>query len=160
MDFGNGVGGFQARVASATSGGNIEIRLDSPTGTLIGTCPVEGTGDWQTYTDAKCVVSGVTGKHDLYLVYTGGSGYLFNLNWFTFTAGSVNTGKLGDINNDGQIDAIDLQLLKKHLLGLGEIEDTKLADLDANGDIDAIDFSLLKQFLLGISTSFPGQGAA
>ncbi len=160
VDFGDGVEGFKARVASATSGGNIEIRLDSATGTLIGTCPVTGNGDWQTYTDVKCAVSGATGKHDVYLVFTGGSGYLFNINWFTFTAGSVNTGTLGDINNDGQIDAIDLQLLKKYLLGLGEIEDTKLADLDANGDVNAIDFSLLKQFLLGISTSFPAQGAA
>jgi len=44
VDFGNvGPTSFEARVASATNGGNIEIRLDSPTGTLIGTCKVEGT---------------------------------------------------------------------------------------------------------------------
>ncbi len=41
IDFGNGAAGFQARVASATSGGNIEIRLDSINGTLIGTCPLQ-----------------------------------------------------------------------------------------------------------------------
>jgi enterochelin esterase-like enzyme len=156
VDFGNGAAGFTARVSSANSGGNIEIRLDSATGTLIGTCAVAGTGDWQTFADAKCNVSGVTGKHDVYLKFTGGSGYLINLNWFTFTEQS--TAKLGDINSDGQIDAIDLQLLKKYLLGSGTIENTKLADMDASGDVNALDFSLLKQYLLGTITVFPGQG--
>lgn len=84
IDFGNGAASFQARVASASSGGNIEIRLDSITGTLIGTCPVAGTGGWQTWTDVKCNVSAGSGKHDVYLKFTGGNGYLFNLNWFKF----------------------------------------------------------------------------
>lgn len=156
VDFGSGAESFTARAASATSGGNIEIRLDSPNGTLIGTCPVAGTGDWQTYADVNCSVSEVSGKHDLYLKFTGDSGYLFNINWFTFTA--RNSAKLGDLNSDDQIDAMDFQLMKKYLLGLGEIKDTKLADLDASGTIDVLDLMLLKQYLLGTITSFPGQG--
>lgn len=157
VDFASGAGSFTARVASATNGGYIEIRLDSPNGTLIGTCPVKGTGDWQTYIDVKCAVSEVKGKHDLYLMFTGDSGYLFNINWFTFTALSL--AKLGDLNMDDQIDAMDFQLMKKYLLGLGEIEDTRLADLDASGAIDVLDLILLKQYLLGIINSFPGQGS-
>jgi hypothetical protein len=31
-------------------------------------------------------VSGATGTRDLYLKFTGGSGYLFNVNWWQFTA--------------------------------------------------------------------------
>lgn len=85
VDFGNGVGTFNARVASATAGGNIEVRLDSPTGTLLGTCAVPNTGGWQTWTTKSCNVSGATGIHYLYLRFTGGAGYLFNINWFTFT---------------------------------------------------------------------------
>ncbi|HEX2926876.1 MAG TPA: endo-1,4-beta-xylanase [Ruminiclostridium sp.] len=154
IDFGSGAANFQARVSSANSGGNIEIRLDSASGTLVGTCPVAGTGDWQTFVDAKCSVSGVSGKHDLYLKYTGGSGYLFNINWFTFGTASI-SGKTGDLNSDGQIDAIDFQVLKKYLLGSGTIENTKLADLDANGTVDAMDFVLMKQYLLGQVTIFP-----
>ena len=100
IDFGSGATSFQARVASATSGGNIEIRLDSPNGTLIGTCPVAGTGGWQTWAAATCNVSGVSGKHDLYLKFTGGSGYLFNLNWFRFGTGS-NSKSLEELNPDG-----------------------------------------------------------
>ncbi len=158
VNFGEGAQSFKARISSATSGGNIEIRLDSPTGTLAGTCPVAGTGDWQTWTDVTCNISGVSGKHDLYLKFTGDSGYLFNINWFTFTKEN-NTVKLGDLNGDGQIDAIDFQIMKKHLLGLGTIENTKVADLDANGAVDALDLLLLKQYLLGTITVFPGQGA-
>jgi alpha-L-fucosidase len=87
FNFSSNPTGFQARVASATSGGNIEIRLDSSTGTLVGTCAVAGTGGWQTYTTKTCSVSGATGTHTLYLKFTGGSGYLFNVNWFQFTGG-------------------------------------------------------------------------
>ena len=155
VNFGEGAQSFQARVSSATSGGNIEIRLDSIDGTLVGTCPVKGTGDWQTWADVTCNVSGVTGKHDLYLKFTGDSGYLFNINWFKFSKASVVTEKIGDINNDGQIDALDLMALKKFILGLDTIENTKLADLDANGEVNAIDFALLKQYIMGLITDFP-----
>ncbi|MCL6592046.1 MAG: cellulase family glycosylhydrolase [Firmicutes bacterium] len=89
IDFGSGATGFEARVASNTSGGNIEIRLDSPSGTLVGTCSVSGTGGWQTWTTRTCTVSGASGAHNLILRFTGGSGYLFNVNWFKFTNQTV-----------------------------------------------------------------------
>ncbi|KAG9694991.1 putative plasma membrane ferric-chelate reductase, partial [Aureobasidium melanogenum] len=41
--FGNGAKSFSARIASATNGGKIELRLGSVTGTLVGTCNVPGT---------------------------------------------------------------------------------------------------------------------
>ncbi len=153
VDFGS-VKSFQARVASNSSGGNIELRLDSVNGTLIGTCPVASTGGWQTWTDAKCSIDSVSGTHNLYLKFTGGSGYLFNLNWFTFTGGT--TAKLGDVNSDGAIDALDMQMLKASLLKVVTLENPKLADLDASGSFDALDFSLMKQYLLHIITVFPG----
>ncbi len=84
VDFRSGAATFTARVASGSSGGNIELRLDSSTGTLVGTCPVPGTGGWQAWTTRSCPVSGASGVHDLYLRFTGGSGYLFNVNWWQF----------------------------------------------------------------------------
>jgi arabinoxylan arabinofuranohydrolase len=87
VDFASGAISFDARVASAGSGGNIELRLDSQTGTLVGTCTVTGTGGWQTWTTKSCTVSGAAGVHDLYLKFTGGSGLLFNFNWWKFTPG-------------------------------------------------------------------------
>ncbi len=156
VDFGSGASSFQARVASSTEGGNIELHLDSIDGPSIGICPVASTGGWQNWTDAKCSVSGVTGKHSLYLKFTGGSGYLFNLNWFVFGKETV---KLGDINSDGAIDALDMQLLKASLLKVVTLENPKLADLDASGSVDALDFALMKQYLLHAINVFPGEGA-
>ncbi|MBN2738192.1 MAG: family 43 glycosylhydrolase [Spirochaetales bacterium] len=89
VDFDSGASGFEARVASNTSGGKIELRLGSQTGTLIGTCTVSGTGGWQNWTTVSTTVSGASGLKDLFLCFTGGSDFLFNLNWWRFT-GSEN----------------------------------------------------------------------
>ncbi|WP_156046203.1 family 43 glycosylhydrolase [Herbidospora cretacea] len=85
--FGTGASSFTARVASGTSGGRIEVRLGSATGTLVGTCNVAGTGGWQNWSTVTCPISGATGTRDLYLRFAGNSGYLFNLNWWQFTGG-------------------------------------------------------------------------
>jgi hypothetical protein len=84
VNFGSGVLSFIARVASATSGGNIELRLDTTTGPLVGTCAIAGTGGWQTWATRTCTVTGATGIHNLFLRFTGGSGLLFNFNWWKF----------------------------------------------------------------------------
>ncbi len=88
VDFGNESTSsltFQARVSSANSiGGNIEVRLDSITGPLIGTCGVSNTGGWQKWITKACNIKATTGVHNLYLVFKGGDGYLFNLNWINF----------------------------------------------------------------------------
>jgi hypothetical protein len=46
---------------------------------------VPPTGGWQTWTSVTCPVGGATGTQDLYLRFTGGSGYLFNIDWWRFT---------------------------------------------------------------------------
>jgi alpha-L-fucosidase len=82
-----GPNGFTGRIAGLDTSGRIAVRLDSPTGTLLGTLNGVNTGAWQTYTTASCSVSGTTGNHDLYLVFTAG----LNLNWFKFTTGATPT---------------------------------------------------------------------
>ncbi|MCC4319486.1 glycoside hydrolase family 43 protein [Streptomyces malaysiensis] len=84
--FGAGPSSFTARVASATGGGSIELRLGGPNGTVVGRCGVPNTGGWQTWTTVSCPVSGLTGTQDLYLRFAGGSGYLVNADWWRFTA--------------------------------------------------------------------------
>ncbi|MET9697257.1 family 43 glycosylhydrolase [Streptomyces sp. NPDC006529] len=83
--FGAGAGSFTARTASNTSGGRIELHLDSPTGPTVGTCTAAGTGGWQTWSTVSCPVTGATGTHDLYLRFAGGSGFLFNVDWWQFS---------------------------------------------------------------------------
>lgn len=62
------------------------------------------------------------------------------------------TGKVGDLNGDGNIDAIDYALMKQYLLGIINdfpvADDIKAADFDSDGSINAIDFALLKKYLL------------
>ncbi|NBI27767.1 carbohydrate-binding protein [Chengkuizengella marina] len=88
VDFGMGDGatGIEARVATQSSGGTIEIRLNSISGTLIGTVDIQNTGGWQSWDTNTASISNVTGIHDIYFVFTGASGEgIGNLNWFTFT---------------------------------------------------------------------------
>ena len=80
---------FTARVASGLRGGQIEIRLDSLGGQLLGTLHVPGTGgweQWQTITaDLAAIDSYPSRLHnrDLYLVFTGRKGpKLFNFDWW------------------------------------------------------------------------------
>lgn len=84
VNFDSGATSFIARVASATNGGSIELHLDTLTGPIIGTCAISSTSGWQTWATKTCNVSGAKGTHDLYLKFTGGSGLLFNFNWWKF----------------------------------------------------------------------------
>jgi len=91
LDFGTGASSFEARVASAGAGGNIEIRVGSTTGTLVGTCAVPVTGGWQTWQNVTCNVSGLSGIKNIYFRFTGGSSYLFNFQSYRFYQGSAAT---------------------------------------------------------------------
>jgi arabinoxylan arabinofuranohydrolase len=83
VDFGKGVKSFEANVA-ALGGGSIEIRLDKTNGVLAGTCEIKpGTGaeNWHT---VSAKVSKAAGLHDVYLMFKGQNGHLFNFNWWKF----------------------------------------------------------------------------
>jgi arabinoxylan arabinofuranohydrolase len=96
VDFGSlGAESFSARVASAASGGNIEIRLGEPMGTLVGNCAVSATGGAQTWTTSSCAVSGATGIADLYLRFTGSGSSLFTVNYWQFTPIAGGSGGAG-----------------------------------------------------------------
>lgn len=64
------------------------------------------------------------------------------------SGGSVPSFKTGDVNDDGNVDAIDVALLKKYLLDSSVKIDTLTADINADKNIDALDFALLKKSLL------------
>ena len=84
VDFADGAAAFSARVASSTSGGTIEVRLGSPNGQLVGTLAVGNTGGWQNWVTRTARIDNISGVHDVYLKFTGGSGYLLNINWWQF----------------------------------------------------------------------------
>jgi hypothetical protein len=84
VSFGSGAGTFEARVASE-NGGNIALHLDNRDDAPVGTCAVPNTGGGQNWETVSCEVSGAEGLHNLNLVFTGGAGKLFNINWWKFT---------------------------------------------------------------------------
>jgi arabinoxylan arabinofuranohydrolase len=86
VDFGKGAKSFEASVASASQGGTIEIYTDSLSGPLLGTCMVANTGDWQKWITKSCKVDKINGVHDLYFVFKGEKGDLFNFDWWKFNA--------------------------------------------------------------------------
>jgi arabinoxylan arabinofuranohydrolase len=92
-DFGtSGARTFKANVASNT-GGKIEIRLGSVTGTLVGTLQVPSTGGEQVWREVETTVSGAAGVHNIFFVFTGtGSGNLFNFDYWQFSTNSASSG--------------------------------------------------------------------
>ncbi|MDF1571480.1 MAG: family 43 glycosylhydrolase [Bacteroidales bacterium] len=78
----SGIYDLTARVATATEGGTIEVSNADSIVALVG---VTGTfsGSWQDwYTTAPLEVPFDSGSHRLKFTFRGGTGYLFNFNWF------------------------------------------------------------------------------
>ena len=85
IDFGKGANKFEASVASASTGGKIEIHVDGKSGGLLGILEVKNTDDNQTWKTLSCKLNKIKGVHDLYFVFKGGEGNLFNFDWWTFS---------------------------------------------------------------------------
>ena len=85
VDFDKEANRFEASVASASAGGKIEIHVDGKDGSLLGILDVKNTGGDQKWKTLSCKVNVVKGVHDLYFVFKGGDGNLFNFDWRKFS---------------------------------------------------------------------------
>jgi glucose/arabinose dehydrogenase/PKD repeat protein len=89
----SGITNVSYRVSSPNSGGSIELRADSPTGTLLATTPVPNTGGWDNYQPTPPVnTAALSGTHTLYLVFKGSSASVFDVDSFVFGGGGVGVG--------------------------------------------------------------------
>lgn len=79
----------QAIASSGGSGGFIEVHLDALEGELLAVIPVSSTGNWQMFLSTTINIGLVDGVHDIYLVFTGGEGYLLDLDWVGFSGDVV-----------------------------------------------------------------------
>lgn len=91
VDFGSaGAGSFSASVASEKTGGTIEIRLGSTTGTLAGTMQVPNTGGYQDWQTELISLEKITGVHNVYFVFKGSGASLFNIDhWKFYSSGPI-----------------------------------------------------------------------
>jgi hypothetical protein len=82
VDFGRGAKALDVRVASASAGGTLEVRLDSLEGPVIAVLQVDTTRGWQNWVTKTADIREVTGTHDVFFKFVGGTGVLFNVNWW------------------------------------------------------------------------------
>jgi len=83
---------FDARVASGASGGVsglVDVVLDNPSNTPVGSFAIANTGGWSTWETVPANISTVTGTHNVYLEFvsgaTGNPAYV-SLHYFSFPA--------------------------------------------------------------------------
>ncbi len=80
-----GVQSFSARVgAPAGGGGTLELRVDSPTGPLVGSATVVPTGGYANFATVTGGVTAPTGTRTLFLVFKG-TGPYFDIDEFTLS---------------------------------------------------------------------------
>ena len=92
VNFGSGSTQFDARVASGAAGGVsglVEVVLDNPGNTPVGTFAVANTGGWSSWETVPANISSVSGTHNVYLEFvsgaTGNPPYV-SLHYFSFPA--------------------------------------------------------------------------
>jgi hypothetical protein len=121
-----GITQVRARVSSGGAGGTVSFRYDSTTGPEVARVAVAGTGGWDTYTDITVPVTKPDDNtHDLYIVFTGGSGAFLDLDSYTFLGAGVSTpgsnpnprtgaikalGKCADVNGSATADGTKIQI--------------------------------------------------
>jgi hypothetical protein len=71
VDFGQGANQVEIRAASETTGGVIEVRLDSAEGELLGACSVPNTGGWQSWSSFHVKIKPTSGVKTVCLVFKG-----------------------------------------------------------------------------------------
>lgn len=85
VDLKSGYSSFSARfgVPASGAGKKVQARLGSPTGTLIAEITTVSTGGYDKLAEQQAVITGGTGVHDIYIVFSGGSG-VGNFDYFKF----------------------------------------------------------------------------
>jgi Carbohydrate binding module (family 6) len=90
INFGSGSSQFDARVASGAAGGVsglVEVVLDSPSNTPVGSFAVANTGGWSSWETIPANISEVTGTHTVYLEFVSGASGdppFVSLHYFSF----------------------------------------------------------------------------
>lgn len=87
VDFDDGAHSFTARASGNPA--EIEICTDSPTASPAAKVKFRGTSGFTDYQDITWGIPEIRGVHDLYIRFTGGEGYLLNMDSFVFGKDAV-----------------------------------------------------------------------
>ncbi|MEM6333014.1 MAG: carbohydrate-binding protein [Planctomycetota bacterium] len=86
VDFSSGFTTLLTRAGSARQGGTIEIRLGSPTASIIASTSLGNTGGWTQWESQTTTLPPLTGVQDLYITFSGGTGFLLDLDYIELIA--------------------------------------------------------------------------
>ena len=129
LNFERGATTLDIAVSTANAGGTIEVRLDAADGLKVGELTVT-TADsmaWNDYaTISVWLDSIVSGSHDVYFVFRGGSGPLLDLDWFQFNADDLtfqetieaedyDSEQQTSVGSDGAITYVDFEVEFGHM---------------------------------------------
>jgi xylan 1,4-beta-xylosidase len=147
----------QIIASSASTGGIVEIWLDSlESGKKIGTCSINTTGDWNTFKSFTSSVDQITGRHDIYLKFSGNeTDRLFQLQWVKFISKNAPHYVSSATTNDSTIlIKLDKPITKATLptgfiisLNTNENDSIKQADL-ISSDSSVISITLKKHIII------------
>ena len=84
VDFAKGAKKMEI-IAASQNAGTVEVRLDKEDGEVIGTVKIDKTGGWQNWKTFKTKVKKVSGVHDLFFIFKGEQGELFNFDAWKFS---------------------------------------------------------------------------
>ncbi len=82
---------LDVRYSCPISNSFMEIRAGSENGTLLANVTIENTGGWHNWATTSVNLTTVDGLNDIYFVFKGEDGYLFNVNWLKFNPVSTNS---------------------------------------------------------------------
>ena len=158
IDFKNGEAeSIDFRVGCNGGTSSLEVRLGAPDGEKIGEIEIGSTGGWQKWQTMNCKISKTTGVNDVYFVFKGGEGYLFNVNWWRLNlpepAENDENVIKGDLNGDKVVDTFDLVLMRKAAAD-GDAENFDAADINSDDNITEEDLQLLADYIMGKIKNF------
>lgn len=85
VDFGEGFDLFTTSVTvpAEYAGSSVIIKIDKRNGATIGKLKVAATGGWDNYIEQSTTLERIAGVHDVYFLFSGGSG-VGNFDWLQF----------------------------------------------------------------------------
>lgn len=62
----------------------------------------------------------------------------------------------GDVNGDGVVDIVDVNIVRRVVAGLDEVTDITYYDVDGNNSVDSRDLLMMRQYIDGVQLAFLG----
>lgn len=137
------------RIASNSQGGTINILSDQ---TVIGVVDIPNTGGWQSWNTINTSVDLTSGTQDIRFSYSGGNGFLFNINSIEFSASvlSVDGFDLQDVvifPNPAKTSISLIGLRKEHEFKITDLTGRVVKKVKLSNKITQVDVSELSNGL-------------